>query len=87
MSLRIIVKTNQIRSWIEERKGRPARRRNSDDDPTVLFDGDNKSATADKTEYETLSVDEFVEAMKANHLVLLVDQEPDKAFFKFIRHN
>jgi len=81
MSLRIIVKTNQIRSWIEERKGRPARRRNSDDDPTVLFDGDNK------LDYETIGVDEFVEAMKANHLVLLVDQEPDKTFFKFVRHN
>jgi hypothetical protein len=80
MSLRIIVKSNQIRSWIEERKGRPARRRNSDDDPTLLFD-------EDKADYETLSVDELLEAMKANHLVLMVDQEPDKTFFKFIRHN
>jgi hypothetical protein len=79
MSLRIIVRSDQIRSWIEERKGRPARRRNIDDDPTVLFDGD-------KPEYETLSVDELLEAMKANHLVLLVDQEPDKTFFKFIQH-
>jgi hypothetical protein len=80
MSLRIIVKSDQIRSWIEERKGRPARRRNTDDDPTVLFGGDNKP------EYETLSVDELLEAMKANHLVLMVDQEPDKTFFKFIQH-
>ena len=78
--LRIIVKSNQSRSWIEERKGRPARRRNSDDDPTLLFD-------EDKADYETLSVDELLEAMKANHLVLMVDQEPDKTFFKFIRHN
>jgi hypothetical protein len=85
MSLRIIVKPDQIRSWIEERKGRPARRRNTDDDLTVLFDGD-KSATADKPEYETFSVDELVEAMKSNHLVLLVDQEPDKTFHKFIQH-
>jgi hypothetical protein len=85
MSLRIIVKSDQIRSWIEERKGRPARRRNTDDDPTVLFDGD-KPATAVRPEYETLSVDELLEAMKANHLVLMVDQEPDKTFFKFIQH-
>jgi hypothetical protein len=80
MSLRIIVKSDQIRSWIEERKGRPARRRNTDDDPTLLFDGNTKP------EYETLSVDELLEAMKANHLVLMVDQEPDKTFFKFIQH-
>ena len=79
MSLRMIVKTDQIRGWIEERGGRPARRRNTDDDLAVLFDGD-------KPEYETLSIDELIEAMKANHLVLLVDQEPDKTFHKFIQH-
>jgi len=86
MSLRIIVKPDQIRNWIEERKGRPARRRNSDDDPTLLFDGD-KTAPTGQSDYETLSVDELLEAMKANHLVLMVDQEPDKTLFKFIRHN
>ena len=79
MSLRIIVKSDRIRSWIEERHGKPARRRNTDDDLTVLFDGD-------KPEYETLSVDELVEAMRFNHLVLLVDQEAGKTFHKFIQH-
>lgn len=85
MSLRIIVKSDQIRGWIEERNGRPAHRRNTDDDLTVLFEGD-KSATADKPEYENLSFNELVEAMRFNHLVLLVDQEPDKTFHKFIEH-
>jgi hypothetical protein len=37
-------------------------------------------------DYETLSVDELVEAMKLNHLVLLVDQEAGKTFHKFIQH-
>ena len=37
MSLRIIVKADQIRNWIEERRGTPARRRNTDADVTVLF--------------------------------------------------
>ena len=79
MSLRMIVKADQIRGWIEDRSGRAARRRNTDDDLTVLFDGD-------KAEYETLSIDELIEAMKSNHLVLLVDQEPDKTYYKFIQH-
>ena len=79
MSLRIIVKSDQIRHWIEERRGIPSRRRGTDDDLSVLFEGD-------KPEYETLNVDELIEAMKANHLVLLVDQEPDKTYYKFIQH-
>ena len=80
MSLRIIIKPDQIQSWIELRNGKPARRRNTDDDLTILFDGE-------KAEFETVSVDELIEAMKANHLVMLVDQEPDKTFHKFIKHS
>ena len=79
MSLRIIVKSDQIRSWIEERRGTPARRHDTDGDFGVLFDGD-------RPEYETLNVDELIEGMKANRLVLLVDQEPDKTYHKFIQH-
>jgi hypothetical protein len=79
MSLRIIVKPDQIRNWVEERSGKPARRRHTDDDLTVLFDGN-------KADYETLSIDELIEAMKFNHLVLLVDQEAGKTFHKFIQH-
>jgi hypothetical protein len=79
MSLRIIVKSDQIRKWIEDRCGTPARRRNTDDDVTVLFDGD-------KSDYETVSVDDLLEAMRFNHLVLLVDQEAGKTFHKFIQH-
>jgi hypothetical protein len=79
MSLRIIVKTEQIRGWIVERHGTPVCRRNTDDDLAVLFGG----STAD---YETLSIDELIEAMKLNHLVLLVDQEAGKTFYRFIQH-
>jgi hypothetical protein len=87
MSLRIIVKTAQIRGWIEERHGTPVCRRNTDDDLAVLFDGEKSAfANAGTVEYDTLSVDELVEAMKLNHLVLLVDQEAGKTFHKFIQH-
>ena len=79
MSLRVIVKSDQIRGWIEERQGRPARRHKTDADLAILLDGD-------QTDYETLSIDELIEAMKVNHLVLLVDQEPGKTFHKFIQH-
>jgi hypothetical protein len=80
MSLRIIVKSAQIQNWIVERGGKPARRRNTDDDLVVLFDGD-------KPEYETVSVDELLEAMRLNHLVMLVDQEPGKTYHKFVQHS
>lgn len=80
MSLRIIIKSAQIGGWISERKGRPARRRDTDADLAVLFDGD-------KADYETLSLDELIEAMTANRLVLLVDQEPGKTFYKFVQHS
>jgi hypothetical protein len=79
MSLRIIVKPDQIRRWIADRSGTPVHRRNTDGDLAVLFDGD-------KPDYESLTVDELVEAMKFNHLVLLVDQEAGKTFHKFIQH-
>ena len=79
MSLRIIIKSAQIGGWLKERNGRPARRRNTDADLAVLFDGD-------KTDYETLSLDELIEAMTANRLVLLVDQDPGKTFHKFVQH-
>ena len=79
MSLRIIIKSAQLRGWIGERNGQPARRRDTDDELAVLFDGD-------KADYEMLSIDEFIEIMKANHQVLLVDQEAGKTFHKFVQH-
>ena len=95
MSLRIIVKADQIQEWIEERRGTPARRRNTDADVAVLFGGD-KPATADKPDsakatsgrpdYEPVSVDDLLEAMRLNHLVLLVDQEAGNTFHRFIQH-
>jgi hypothetical protein len=85
MSLRIILKADQIRNWIEERRGTPARRRNTDADVAVLF-GDDKSATADKPDYEPVSIDDLLEAMRFNHLVLLVDQEAGNTYHRFIQH-
>lgn len=79
MSLRIIVKSDQIQNWIADRHGTPARRRSTDADLAVLFDGN-------KPDYETLSIDELIEAMKFSHLVLLVDQEPGNTFHKFVQH-
>lgn len=79
MSLRIIVKADQIRHWIEERRGTPARRRNTDADVAVLFG-------ADRADYESVSVDDLLEAMRLNHLVLLVDQEVGNTFHKFVQH-
>jgi hypothetical protein len=79
MSLRIIVKADQIRNWIEERRGTPARRRNTDGDVAVLFG-------ADRADYEAVSLDDLLEAMRLNHLVVLVDQEAGKTFYKFIQH-
>jgi hypothetical protein len=79
MSLRIIVKADQIRNWIEERRGTPARRRNTDADVTVLFGGD-------KPDYEPVSVNDLLEAMRFNHLVLLVDQEAGNTYHRFIQH-
>ena len=79
MSLRIIVKADQIRNWIEERRGTPARRRNTDADVAVLFAGD-------KADYEPVSFDDLLEAMRLNHLVMLVNQETGKTFHKFIQH-
>jgi hypothetical protein len=79
MSLRIIIKSDQIRNWIEERRGTPARRRNTDTDLTVLFGGD-------KADYEPVSVDDLLEAMRFNRLVLLVDQEVGNNYHRFIQH-
>lgn len=77
MSLRILVKRDQIQSWLSERKGTPARKRGSDSDLRVLFGKVNG-------EYEPISVDELIETMKFSHLVLLVDQQEGKTFHKFV---
>ena len=85
MSLRIIIKADQIRNWIEERHGKPARRKNTDADLAVLFQGDNP-ATVDNVEYESVSMDDLLETVRFNRLVLLVDQEAGKTFHRFIQH-
>ena len=45
----------------------------------VLFAGD-------KADYEPVSFDDLLEAMRLNHLVMLVNQETGKTFHKFIQH-
>jgi hypothetical protein len=77
MSLRILVKSDQIQTWIAARNGTPARKRNSDADLRILF-GEQDS------DYEPLTVDELIESMKLNHVTLLVDQEAGKTFHKFV---
>ena len=79
MSLRVIVNSDQIRNWIEERHGTPARRRNTDADLAVLFGGD-------RADYEPVSIDDMLEAMRFHRVVLLVDQEAGKTFHQFIQH-
>lgn len=80
MPLRVIVKPQQIQSWIAERRGAPGRRRGTDTDLRILF-----GETA--ADYEPITVDELIEAMKFHHLVLLVDQETGKTFHRIYQHS
>ena len=80
MSLRVIIKPEQIHSWITERHGTPARRRGSETDLCITFD-------QPRADYEPIGFDELIETMKFNHLVLLVDQEAGKTFHKIYQHS
>ncbi len=77
MSLRILVKPDQVQKWIVERNGTPARRVGSDADLRLLFDKGNSDC-------EPITVDELIETMRFNHLAILVDQEPGKTFYRFV---
>jgi hypothetical protein len=79
MSLRIIIKPEQIHNWVAERQGIPARRRGCETDLRIAFDNP-------QADYEAISFDELTEAMKFHHLVMLVDQEAGKTFHKFYQH-
>jgi hypothetical protein len=79
MSLRILVQPDQIKAWLTERNGTPARRRGSDTDVRIVF-GETSA------DYPPITVDELLEAMKFHHLAMLVDQEPGKTFHKFYQH-
>ena len=80
MSLRIITHPAKISQWITDRNGTPVRRRGTDAEVRVAFE----AAGAD---YETLTVDELLEAMKFHNLVMLVDQEAGKNFHKIYAHS
>jgi hypothetical protein len=80
MSLRIILKPDQISKWITDHNGTPARRQNSETDLRIQF-----SETGG--EYKPVSIDDLLDAMKIHHLVMLVDQEPGKTFHKIYAHS
>ena len=80
MSLRVIVKPEQIQNWIAERHGMSARRRGTETDLSILFGGPGG-------DYEPITIDELIEVMRFHHLVLLVDQEPGKTFHRIYRHS
>ena len=80
MSLRIILKPDQISKWITDRKGTPSRCRDSETDLRIQF-----SETGG--EYEPVSMDDLLDAMKIHHLVMLVDQEPGKTFHEIYQHS
>lgn len=75
MSLRIILKTDQIAKWITDRNGVPVR------------DGKQFRIAFDSASGDTLSMDDFLDEMKTNHLVMLVDQEAGKTFHKIYAHS
>ena len=80
MSLRIIVRPDQISKWITDRSGTPARRRSSDTDLRIQFDESH-------ADFEPISVDELLDAMKSHHMVMLVDQEAGKTFHRIYEHS
>ena len=80
MSLRIIVKPQQIQNWITERNGTPARKRGTDNDLRIVF---GEAAT----DYDPISMDELIEAMKFHNFVMLVDQEAGKTFHRIFQHS
>ena len=80
MSLRIIVKPQQIQNWITERNGTPARKRGTENDLRICFD-------EPALDYEAISMDELIEAMKFRNLVMLVDQESGKTYHRIFQHS
>jgi hypothetical protein len=77
MSLRIIIKPGQIQDWVTTRNGVPARKHGSDAELRILFGGEN-------SEFEPITIDELIEAMKFRRLALLVDQEAGNTFHRFV---
>lgn len=80
MSLRILFRPDQIKSWLAERNGTPARRLGTDTDLRVLFENDNG-------DYDPITFDELIETMRFHHVVIMVDQEPGKTFYKFYQRS
>jgi hypothetical protein len=80
MSLRVIVKPQQIEDWINQRRGTPVRRRGTDTDLRIAFG----EAGPD---YEPITLAELIEMIKLHRLVLLVDQEPGKTFHRIYQHS
>jgi len=79
MSLRVLLKPDQISKWIIDRSGTPVRRRGSDLDLRIQFDETG-------ADYEPISMDDLFDAMKIHHLVMLVDQEAGKTHHTIYPH-
>ena len=77
MSLRILIKPEEISNWITRRSAQPARRRGADAEYCLLFD-------APPADCETLTMDDFLTGLRLNHQVLLVDEDPGKTFHRFV---
>lgn len=77
MSLRVLIQTQHIRQWLADRQGTPARRRGTENEFAIWFD-------PPPPEFEPLTPEEFVAAMRLNHQVLLVDDEPGKTYYRFV---
>ena len=77
MSLRVIIQPDLITRWITERGGTPARKHGTDAELRILFHEANR-------EFEPLPLADFLEAMKFNHLVLLVEEEAGDSFHRFV---
>jgi hypothetical protein len=78
MSLRVIVQPQHIQDWITKRNGTPARIKGTNAELRILFG-------APVNDVEPLPMDEFLQILHDERLVMLVDEEPQKVFHKFIQ--
>ena len=77
MSLRIIVKPDQVKNWITQRQGTIARKRGTDAEFHILFD-------APPADCEPVAMDDFLTGLQLSHQVLLVDEAPGKTYHRFV---
>ena len=69
---------DEIRRWIEQRGGRPARVRGTTDLLRVSFGKSPQNL-------EEISWEQFFEAFDRNNLLFLYEDDPNTRFSKFVR--